>query len=74
MKTFTFLFHDGGRIVFSADETKHFTGHAVLTNATVLENTKNYCIKVGDHFTRFNIALNADLFGMIPSESNEIGE
>jgi hypothetical protein len=65
---FTFLFHDGSRIVFSADEVKHYTGHAALTNATVLENTKNYAVKVGDHFDRFNIALNDNLFGMFPSD------
>jgi hypothetical protein len=68
MLKFTFLFHDGGRVVFLAEETKHFTGHAVLTNATVLENTANYAVKVGDHFSRFNIALNAPLFGMFPEE------
>lgn len=71
MTKFTFLFHDGGKIVFKAASVKHFTGHAALEDATVLENTKNYCIRVGEHFDRFNIALNADLFGMAPSELDE---
>lgn len=64
---FTFLFHDGSKIVFLADDCRHFTGHAALTNATIIKNTKNE-IPVQTHFMRFNIALNGDLFGMYPEE------
>ena len=64
---FTFLFHDGSEIVFSASDCKHFTGHAALTDATIIKNTKNK-IPEGTHFSRFNIALNSDLFGMYPEE------
>ena len=67
---FHFLFHDGSEIVFHADKCQHFTGHAALTNATVLLNTKN-SVPVGSHFARFNIALNGDLFGMYPAEPND---
>jgi len=64
---FTFLFHDGSEIVFKAEDCKHYTGHAALSNAEVVKNTKNH-IPVGTKFLRFNIALNGDLFGMYPSE------
>ena len=68
MAKFTFLFHDGGKIVFDARKCKHYSGHAALDDVTVLENTRNYSIKVGEKFIRFNIALNDNLFGMIPSD------
>lgn len=68
MAKFTFLFHDGGKVIFSAKICKHYSGHAALEDATVLENTANYAIRAGDHFDRFNIALNAPLFGMFPTE------
>jgi len=64
---FTFLFHDGSEIVFRASDVKHFTGHAAITDATIVKNTKNG-VPVGKHFDRFNIALNSDLFGMYPEE------
>lgn len=68
---YTFLFHDGTRIVFEADDCKHYTGHAALSNATIIENSKNH-IKKGTHFLRFNIALNGDLFGMYPEEDEKL--
>jgi hypothetical protein len=64
---FHFLFHDGSEIVFEAADCKHYTGHAALSNVTIIKNTKN-SIPVGSKFLRFNIALNADLFGMYPEE------
>lgn len=67
MTTFHFLFHDGTEIVFSAATCKHYTGHAALEDATIIKNSKNY-VPVGTHFSRFNIALNGDLFGMYPEE------
>ena len=63
---FTFLFHDGTEIIFKADSCKHFTGHAALIEAEIIKNTKNK-IPVGTNFSRFNIALNGELFGMYPT-------
>ena len=68
MMHFHFLFHDGSEIVFYAEDCKHFTGHAALSNAEITKNTKNN-IPVGTKFLRFNIALNSDLFGMYPEVS-----
>jgi hypothetical protein len=74
MINFHFLFHDGSEIVFRAAECKHYTGHAALTDATLVGNGRmeRNGLQIGTHFARFNIALNSDLFGMYPEgETNE---
>ncbi len=66
---FHFLYHNGTELVFDAEEVKHYTGHAVVKNSTVIKDTLNLGLE-GKKFVRFNIALTDRLLGMYP-EINE---
>jgi hypothetical protein len=63
---FHFLFHNAAEIVIEADKCKHYTGHAALTNATIISNTGIAHLHLGQTFKRLNLALNGHMLGMYP--------
>lgn len=69
---FTFLYHDGSILELKAEDCKHYSGHAALTNVEVLRhvvlNSNLPAISTGYKFTRLNLALNGQMLGMYPSE------
>lgn len=70
---FHFIYHDGGELVFEASDCHHYSGHAALTDATLIEDTRHKnLIPKGQKFSRLNLTLNGNLFAMYPEENNEL--
>lgn len=65
---FHFLYHNGDELVFEAEEVKHYTGHAVVKNCTIIKSTLNMggTNLFNKKFVRFNVALTDRLLGMYP--------
>jgi hypothetical protein len=70
---FHFIYHDGSELVFEASGAKHYSSHAALTDAVLVEDTGHKrLIPKGKKFFRLNIALTAPLFAMYPEGEDEI--
>ena len=69
---FHFVYHDGSELVIQADEARHFTGHVVLINATILtKNAGSFGVDLvpkNKTFLRLNLALNGNLLAMWPED------
>ena len=72
---FHFIYHDGSELVFEASGAKHYSSHAALTDAVLVEDTSHKrLIPMNKKFFRLNIALTAPLFAMFPEGTNEDSE
>ena len=69
---FHFIYHDGAELVFEATSCKHYSGHAALTDAVLVEDAGHKrLVPLNKKFSRLNIALNGNLFAMWPEGTDE---
>ena len=70
---FHFIYHNGTELVFEASGAKHYSSHAALTDAVLVEDTWHMnLIPKGKKFFRLNISLGSELFAMYPEGEDEI--